>query len=143
MVRPGRSVAFLLLGLILAAAAFAGSTPSARLAWTAPGDDGTIGKAALYEGRYATTRPDTSSLVNFEAWWNASRPIPGFPLPRIAGAADTVLVAPVGGFSADSSYFFVIRTADEVPNYSPLSNIAVMARDSIPPARISSVRILP
>lgn len=138
-----RVLAGLFVGALLAGAAWA-QIATRHLVWTAPGDDGNVGRATLYDGRYATTRPDTTSQASITAWWSSARTINGFPVPRVAGQADTVLLTQPGGFSADSTYYFVIRAADDASNWSLYSNVAwFRAIDVTPPAAPSSVRIVP
>ena len=92
---------------------------SATLAWTAPGDDGNSGTATYYDLRYRTVGiagTDTAS------WWGAATRVTGMPVPRAPGSTDTVRV---GGLMPLTTYYFLIRTADEVPNWSGYSNLAV------------------
>ncbi len=63
------------LALLLAPPAFA-QVAIINLRWTAPGDDGNIGTATLYEIGYHNTKPDTTSAATI---WSdpsaaASRP---------------------------------------------------------------------
>ena len=102
------------------------------LNWTAPGDDSTVGTAAQYEIRYST------SMIN-QANWAAAAPVTGVPAPQPAGTAETIVV---GGLQPSTVYYFAIRTADEVPNWSGLSNVAnaQTAGDQIPPAAINDLQ---
>jgi hypothetical protein len=86
------------------------------LYWTAPGDDGSLGRASQYAMRYSTVAvpSDTSS------WWNAATAVAGLPSPSPAGVTDRV---DVGGLAIGQSYYFLLRAADEVPNWSPFSNV--------------------
>jgi hypothetical protein len=89
------------------------------LGWTAPGDDGNVGRAAAYELRYsktAVTAGDTTS------WWNAATVAGTLPPPQTAGATETFTVT---GLDSAATYYFVIRTRDEVPNWSGFSNVRV------------------
>ena len=89
-------------------------TNSAVLTWHAPGDDGTTGTASSYSVRYSTS-------VLTEANWNsATRFLTAVPTPAVAGTAQS---ATVSGLTADTTYYFGIKTSDEVPNQSTLSNI--------------------
>jgi hypothetical protein len=85
------------------------------LHWTAPGDDGMSGRAALYDVRYSL-QPLT--LANFAQ----ATPITGLAPPATAGARESVLVT---GLSDGISYYLAIQTADERGNWSALSNIVV------------------
>jgi len=92
---------------------------TATLVWTAPGDDGTSGRAARYEMRFRNvpiTGADTLS------WWNAATVVAGMPSPSVAGATDSVSVR---GLAPAQTWYFVLRTADEVPNWSNFSNLAI------------------
>ena len=83
-----------------------------RLAWTAPGDDGAAGTAARYELRRSFSRIDAT---NFD----------------LATTIPTADPAPAGGLeraTADAlapgiTYFFALRTLDDVGNPSLLSNL--------------------
>ncbi len=83
------------------------------LTWTAPGDDGRIAKAAQYDIRYSTSLITDS---NFEQ----ATPVTNPPLPTVGGATQTLAV---GGLQSNTLYYFGIKTADEVPNWSGLSNV--------------------
>jgi hypothetical protein len=102
---------------------------SATLYWTAPGDDGDSGTAALYEIRY--------SLVPIltEADWEAAVPLAGVSPPQPAGSPESFSII---GLECGTTYHFAIRAADEVPNWSPLSNSpgCSLPHLSSPPYRI-------
>ncbi len=124
--RMGKGLVVLcaLLGSACAGTAHAQATSrdsTATLAWNAPGDDGTTGRAARYEMRYrnvAISGTDTTS------WWNAATMVSSMPSPSVAGAVDSVSVR---GLSPAQTWYFILRTADEVPNWSNFSNIAIRA----------------
>ena len=88
---------------------------SVTLSWTAPGDDGNTGQAAQYDIRYA------NAVIDDENKWNAAATVNGEPTPKSSGQSDGFTV---GNLSPDTVYYFAIKTADEVPNWSPLSNSA-------------------
>ncbi len=105
------------------------------LHWTAPGDDGNTGQAATYDLRYRTvaiTGVDTTS------WWNAATQVSGEPAPGSAGANDSMRVS---GLTPTTTYYFLIRTADEIPNWSGFSNVAVKATsgDIVAPGAIANL----
>jgi chitodextrinase len=110
------------------------STPtSVTLTWTAPGDDGNEGRAWRYDLRFSTQPvTGTDSL----GWWNDSgtSACSGLPDPSEAGSAESFQVT---GLIPETTYYFVLRTADEVPNWSCFSNVAEVTtparRDSMPP----------
>jgi hypothetical protein len=110
---------------------------SVTLTWTAPGDDGNVGRASQYDIRYSRSGiAGTDTLT----WWNQASQCSGEPVPQQAGATETFTVA---GLLASTTYYFMIRTADEVPNWSGFSNVAVKtttaAPDTIPPAAIRNL----
>ena len=84
------------------------------LSWTAPGDDGMIAEADHYDIRYATT-------AITDANWASATQVSGEPEPTVGGAPQTFTVT---GLTPNTTYYFAIMTADEVPNWSELSNIA-------------------
>jgi hypothetical protein len=89
-------------------------TPSSvTLGWTAPGDDGDAGTATGYDIRYSTA-------VLTEAGFASAPPVSGAPAPGVAGTAQSCTVT---GLSAGTVYYFALKTADEVPNWSGLSNV--------------------
>ena len=99
-------------------AAVSSTANSVTLTWTAPGDDGDTGTAASYDIRYSTT--DITDVAS----WNGATPVTGVPAP---GAAYTNESFTVVGLSADTTYYFALKTSDEVPNVSGLSNVAAKA----------------
>jgi hypothetical protein len=86
---------------------------TATLAWIAPGDDGSDGTAATYSIRYS--RNEITSANWGSATAAASPPTPGAP-----GTAESFIVT---GLSELTIYHFAAKTADEVPNWSGLSNV--------------------
>ncbi len=110
---------------------FPGGTPASRrvsmtavstansvtVQWTAPGDDGVVGQATRYDLRYAST-PITDQT------FAAASVVPNVSVPRATGQAESFTVT---GLSSAATYYFALKTADEVPNWSPLSNIATAA----------------
>jgi hypothetical protein len=90
---------------------------SITLTWTAPGDDDTAGVASAYCLRYATV-PLT------EESWEGAEEVTSVSSPDTAGSDETVRVT---GLSDRTDYFFALKTADEVPNWSGLSNLVTGA----------------
>jgi len=128
--------------MVLVAPRAQAQVPSITLDWTAPGDDGDVGTALSYDMRWAITRPDTTSNATFTTWWNTATPVIGLPLPLIAGTAQSTVVAPVGGFISGRTYYFVLRSTDDVGNVSGFSNVAWRAvLDLIPPAPITDLHV--
>ncbi len=87
---------------------------SITLTWTAPGDDGNTGTATTYDIRYST------STINDSNWASATQ-VSGEPTPLVAGTNQSMVIS---GLSASTTYYFAMKTADEVPNWSTLSNVA-------------------
>ena len=83
------------------------------LTWTAPGDDGTVGTAAQYDIRY-------SSALITDANFNSATQAPNLLVPSAAGTSETFDVT---GLTENTTYYFALKTADEVPNSSGLSNV--------------------
>jgi len=86
---------------------------SIDLSWTAPGDDGDTGIASGYDIRYST------SLIT-ESNWNSAVQVSGEPSPSVAGTTESMTVS---GLDAQTTYYFAIKTSDEIPNESGLSNV--------------------
>ena len=130
-------VAFI-VALVMAASALAQQPwDSVKLKWTAPGDDGTSGRASQYDLRYATA-PITAA--NFST---ATR-FTSITTPSLAGATDSCTIT---GLTPSTTYWFAIKTADEVPNWSTVSNIVTVtlpaAPDVSPPAAVLDFRVAP
>ncbi len=100
-------------GAVTNLAATAATTTTATVTFTAPGDDGATGTATSYDLRYATA-PIT------DATWAAATQVAGEPTPGVAGTATTISVS---GLTASTTYYFALKTSDEVPNLSALSNV--------------------
>jgi hypothetical protein len=102
------------------------------LSWTAPGDDGNVGTATTYDIRYSTT-------TITEANWSTRTQVIGEPAPQVAGSSQNMTVT---GLNSDTTYFFAIKTLDEVPNTSALSNVvATSTLDITAPAAVSNLSI--
>ena len=86
---------------------------SIQLSWTAPGDDGAVGTATTYDVRYST-----STII--EGNWASATLATGEPSPQVAGSAESFTVT---GLSASTTYYFAIKTSDEIPNWSAISNV--------------------
>jgi hypothetical protein len=108
---------------------------SVTLTWTAPGDDGTSGSASRCDVRFCTEYIGTAT-------WAYAAKAAADPIPKAAGTADTFVVF---GLSPGTSYYFALKTADEVPNWSALSNVVhrtTAARtDTAPPAAVSDLAV--
>lgn len=86
---------------------------SITLTWTTPGDDGMSGTASQFDLRYSTS-PITASNFNQATRWQ------GTPAPGSSGSTQSVVVT---GLQPNTNYWFAIKTADEVPNWSVISNV--------------------
>jgi len=93
-----------------------GNYAEVTLNWTAPGDDGTSGIASEYDIRYL---PQANGPIDTEGEWLGAALVTGEPAPSIAGTPENMTV---GGLEPGASYYFAIKTADEVPSWSALSN---------------------
>jgi hypothetical protein len=113
------------------------TTTTIALSWTAPGDDGSVGTASQYDIRYST-----STIT--EGNWASATQVTGEPVPGAAASAQTYTVT---GLSPSTPYHFAIKTADEVPNWSALSNVAQgttgQPADTTPPADITTLSAIP
>ncbi len=92
---------------------------SILLHWTAPGDNGSVGRASQYDLRYSTNPiVGTDTLT----WWNSAIIAGPLTAPLTAGSGEAFTVA---GLDSATTYYFVIRAADEVPNWAGYSNVSV------------------
>jgi len=92
------------------------SNGTVDLTWSAPGDDGNTGTATTYDVRYQLA---TLGPLDTETEWNAASQATGEPAPQPAGSTENFTVA---GLTPGTAYYFALKTADEVPNWSGLSN---------------------
>jgi hypothetical protein len=107
------------------------TSTSVALSWTAPGDDGSTGTATTYDLRYSTA---LITAANF----NSATQVSGVPAPRVGGSSESFVVT---GLNSGTMYYFAIKTADEVPNWSTISNITnrTTLTESTPPAAIANL----
>lgn len=104
---------------------------SVRLNWVAPGDDGNSGTATTYDIRYST------SPISNETQWNNATQLSNEPTPLVAGTAQSFTVS---GLEIETTYYFAIKAADEVPNWSGMSNVVnVTTIDDVPPAAVNDL----
>ncbi len=83
------------------------------LVWTATGDDFYSGTASRYEIRYSI-RP-----IENETQWNSAVPIPNSMAPKPSGEAESFVVTGL----YNQNFFFAMKVADELDNWSELSNL--------------------
>src|SRR5262245_22681500 len=104
-IRMGGLTALAVLALlaIAAAPARAGVNPDSSivLQWTAPGDDGSSGRASVYDIRYRTT---AISATDTTTWWNGATQVSGEPFPSTAGTTDSMRV---NGLAPLTTYYFM------------------------------------
>lgn len=92
----------------------------AVLQWTAPGRDGNTGTASKYELRYSK---DPITEGNFDQ----ATAVTTVPFPAKGGQMQQTEVTMLEGAT---TYYFAIRTYNEIPNISPLSNVATCETDA-------------
>lgn len=98
------------------------------LTWTASGDDDDQGTATIYDLRFSTSNIK-------KADWDSAIIAIDPPAPQPAGALQSYTA---GGLTADTKYYFGLKTADEAGNVSDLSNIA---SDSTTKNKIKKLKI--
>jgi hypothetical protein len=86
--------------------------------WTAPGDNGSSGRARIYDLRWSTADP--AGFASAAAWFAAATPL-AVEAPATAGTPQS---ATIPGLPPATRVFAALRTADEIPNWSALSDIA-------------------
>lgn len=127
-----RMCLMVLVGLCVATGARADM--SRTLMWTAPGDDGMVGRASAYEVRFSSSSPISDTM----AWRAQATLVSGIGVPGIAGSLDSCQVV----FPGPGTYWVLLRTADEVPNWSFWSNwLQVTITDTEPPAPVQDLRL--
>jgi len=120
---PPRTLLFLLAAVALfcpcASLAQTAADSSVTLLWTATGDDGNVGNASYYDIRYKIVGIASADTAT---WWSTATKVLPMPTPHAPGTPDSMLVR---GLLPLTTYYFIIRVADEVPNWSGYSNLAV------------------
>ncbi|MCK4413233.1 MAG: PD40 domain-containing protein [Candidatus Eisenbacteria sp.] len=102
------------------------------LTWTAPGDDGTEDQAARYDLRCSM------SLLTEEGWDTATVADSSL-VPRAAGLVETLTVVDLN----DGTWYFGLKAADEVPNWSAISNVvSTTLLDTIPPDQVTDLAVV-
>ena len=108
---------------------------SVTLSWTTPGDDSLTGTASQFDLRYSLS-PITAT--NFAA---AIRWTP-MPVPAAPGTRQSVTVT---GLTPATTYYFAIKTGDDVPNWSLMSNVVSRATAAVPdtarPAPVATLAV--
>lgn len=108
---------------------------SITLTWTTPGDDSLTGTASQFDLRYSTSPITTANFAS------ATRFL-GTPTPAAPGSSQSAVV---NGLTPNTTYYFAIKTADDVPNWSLISNVVskatLAAPDTIRPVAIANVSV--
>ena len=92
------------------------------LSWIAPGGDGTTGTATAYIVRY-NNEPIT------EGNWNNSFDVSGEPLPQSSGSVESMTIT---GLIPGSFIYVALKTQDEIPNTSSVSNVVWVVTTRLP-----------
>lgn len=104
---------------------------SVTLSWTTPGDDSLTGTAAQFDIRYSTSQITAANFASAARWTTA-------PTPATSGTRQSTTIT---GLTPNTTYWFAIKTADEVPNWSGISNIisrtTLAAPDTIRPEQLA------
>ena len=112
------------------------TSTTATITWLAPGDDGRIGRADEYDVRYFT------EPISEENWNSALRAV-GEPLPGRAASPENFIIR---NLSNSTLYYFALRTADGVPNWSTISTVdsarTTTPQDTIPPAPVTDLAVV-
>ena len=107
---------------------------SARLTWTASGNDGMFNLAAVNDIRYST------SPITGESWFYSATKVTGEPAPTLPGTSQNMVVT---GLSEGTTYYFAIRVLDASMNWGGLSNVptatTLSAADDAAPAAIGDL----
>ena len=108
------------------AIAHAQQPDSVTVRWTAPGDDGRIGRATAYDMR-------SSDAPITEANFGSGSPVNGLPAPQPSGTMQQVIVR---GLAFGTRYYFAVKAVDDDGNWSAISNVVVWdwVYDTSPPA---------
>ena len=93
----------------------------------------TSGTAASYDIRYSTS-PITAGN------WASATQATGEPAPAVAGTSQSLLI---DNLTQNTTYYFAIKTSDEVPNTSGLSNVVSgqTLPDTIAPGAVTSLTV--
>ena len=96
-----------------------------KLLWTAPGDDGTVGVASQYDIRYGTYPLTADNFGNFPSISEKSP----HPSPSSSGTQEQMIVT---GLTSGATFYFALKTADEGPNGSNISNVILIQTPAAP-----------
>jgi len=107
---------FLFISIIFTSAQVWGAEvtqTSIKITWTSTGDNGTEGCASQYDIRYSTMPINSLN-------WGTSMQAAGEPYPQAAGIEESFTIE---NLSPDTRYYIAVKVADEVPNWSGMSNV--------------------
>ena len=111
------------------------TSSSVQLSWTTPGDDSLSGTASQFDLRYSTATITASNFTSATRWT-------GTPTPGTPGTRQSTTVT---GLQPSTTYWFAIKTGDEVPNWSGMSNVisrtTLAATDAVRPGPITTLAI--
>ena len=102
------------------------------LSWTAPGDDGWLGMATKYTIKYATYNITAGNFDTVSDVKERNVTVSG-------GNPDSETIT---GLASDTLYYFAIKTEDEIPNVSGISNIAtaIIREETLPPRQPAGIK---
>lgn len=95
---------------------------SILLKWTAPGDDGTVGKVASYDLRFSTTAIDENNFIS-------ANKVSDVIIPKPSGETETFIIK---NLDFNTTYYFAIKAIDEQANESDISNLPYATTLSVP-----------
>lgn len=90
-----------------------GQACEVNLNWTAPGDDGMIGTVSQYDIRY-------SEFIITNNNWDSAQPVIFNQEILPAGSQQQILIE---GLVSGKTYYFALKSCDEVSNWAPMSNV--------------------
>lgn len=130
-------LALVSLGLLGSQAGIQAQTThnSITLRWTTPGDDSLLGTASSFDLRYSTSPISAANFGAAPRWTS-------MPAPGVSGTQQSVTVT---GLTPATTYYFAIKTADDVPNWSGISNLysraTLAAPDTTRPAAVATLQV--
>ncbi len=110
------------------------------LTWTAPGNNGSSGRATGYEIGYST---DSITDANWST--SAVTQVGNLVVPATAGTHQALTLTATNGVLANTKYWVGLKAFDSAGNYAALSNRpsatthAASATDTVPPARVTDL----
>ena len=107
------------------------ATGALSLSFTAPGDDGTSGRATAYDVRWSLNAIDANSFASATTLTS--------PTPSTAGALQTFTVS---GLPDETTVHIALRTRDDVGNWSGVSNDASAMTMDVAPAAITDLQTI-